>query len=75
MARVVDTFRPNRNSVVINSKDGKMENSNASEMVMVTIRITMEMEMLAIIKISKIVSGSGIIRNMTMTTTIRAMLF
>ena len=75
MDRVVDTFRPNRNRVVISSRDGKMENSSASEMVIVTIKITMDREMLIIIRISSKLSCTGIIRNMTMTTTISAMLF
>ena len=75
MDRVVDTFRPRRNRVVISSKEGKMENSNASEIVMVTIRITMDREILMIIRISSKLSSKGTIRNMTMTTTMRAMLF
>ena len=52
-----------------------MENSNASEIVMVTIRITMDREILMIIRISSKLSSKGTIRNMTMTTTMRAMLF
>ena len=75
MERVVDTFSPRRNRVVIRSREGKMEKSSASEMVMVIIRITMDREMLIMIRTSSRAGCRGMIRNMTMTTTMRAMLF
>ena len=75
MRRVVDTFNPNRNSVVMSSRDGKMENSRASEMVMVIIKIRMDNEILTTSSTSRRLLGSGMMRNRTMTTTRRAMLF
>ena len=72
---MLETFSPSRNRVVISSREGKMENSSASEMVMVIIRITMDREILIIISTSSRAGARGIIRNMTMTTTMRAMLF
>ncbi len=56
ISRVEDTFSPNRNSVVTSKSEGKMENSNASEMFMVISRITMDSEMLTINRTS-IITG------------------
>ena len=75
ICRVVETFSPKRNSVVISSSEGKMENSCASAMVMVIIRIRMDREMLMIKSRSSRKGGMGITRKRTMTTTKRAMLF
>ena len=69
ISRVEDTFSPNRNSVVTSSSDGKMENSSASAMFMVISRITMDSEMLMMIRTSISCVGSGRIRNRTITTT------
>lgn len=50
-----------------------MENSSASPMFMVIIRIIMDREMLMMISTSSINVGSGITKNNTMTTTINDM--
>ena len=68
---MVETFSPSRNSVVISSSDGKIENSNASEMFMVIIRIMMDSPMFTTSKISSRGTGRGMIKNRTMTTTAR----
>ena len=72
--RVEDTFIPSRNRVVINSREGKMEKSNASAMFMVIIRIMMDSPMFTTSRISRIMGLRGMNRNMTTTTTNRAML-
>ena len=58
---------------MINSSDGKMENSSVSLMFMVIIKIRMDMEMLRMISTSSMKAGRGITRNNTMTTTISDM--
>ena len=58
---------------MINSSDGKMENSSVSLMFMVIIKIKMDMEMLRMISTSSMKAGRGITRNNTMTTTISDM--
>lgn len=68
-----ETFNPSRNSVVMSSSEGKMENSSGSEMLMVIIRIMMDNEMFKMISTSSTGAGSGITRNSTMTTTISDM--
>ena len=73
ISRVEETFNPNRNSVVTSSSEGKMENSNGSEMLMVIMRIIMDREIFRIIRTSSTGAGSGITRNNTMTTTISDM--
>ena len=67
--RVLDTFIPSRNRVVMSSREGKMENSSASEIFIVIIRIMTDSPMLMMSRMSKICGGSGINRNMTTTTT------
>ena len=69
ISRVEDTLSPRRNNVVMSSREGKMENCNASEMFMVMSRIIMEMEMLTMIRTSSSAGGSGMIKNSTITTT------
>ena len=71
--RVEDTFNPSRNRVVMSSREGKMENSSASEMLMVIIRIMMDREMFTTISTSNTGADSGITRKRTMTTTISDM--
>ena len=70
ICRVVDTFKPSRNRVVISSSEGNMENSSASEIFMVIIRIKMDNPMLTTSKTSISQVGRGMIRNKTMITTI-----
>ena len=69
MSRVDDTFSPIRSRVVTSSSEGKMENSRASRMVMVIIRIMIDREMFRMIITSSIAGGSGMMRNSTITTT------
>ena len=75
MARVVDTFSPNRNSVVISSRDGKIEKSRASATVMVITRINMDREMLTTSSTSSRIVGRGTTINRTTMTTASAMPF
>ena len=67
--RVEDTLRPRRNRVVISSREGKIENSSASEMLMVIIRIMMDSAMFSTIRTSSACLGSGTTRKRTMITT------
>ena len=64
-----DTFNPSRNSVVTSSRDGNIENSNASEIFIVISKITMDKEILTMIRTSSRNVGSGKIRKSTITTT------
>ena len=66
---VVDTLIPRRNKVVISSRDGKMENSKASRIVMVIIKIIMERDIFRIIATSTNAAGRGIINSRTMVST------
>ena len=75
MARVVDTFSPSRNSVVISSRDGKIEKSRASATVMVITRINMDREMLTTSSTSSRIVGRGTTINRTTMTTASAMPF
>ncbi len=60
---------PRRNSVVTSKRDGKMENSKASLMVMVMIRIISDKDMLMMIATSTIAAGSGMISNSIIVST------
>jgi len=68
---VEETFMPRRNRVVMSSREGKMENSRASDIFMVISRIITERAMLMTRRTSSIKVGRGKIRNSTTTTTNR----
>ena len=55
--------------MVTSSRDGNIENSSASEIFMVIIRIIIAKPILTISKKSSRKVGSGMIKNKTMTTT------
>ena len=69
MFLVVETLIPRRNKVVTSKRDGNMENSRASLMVMVMIRIISERDILRIMATSTMASGSGMINNRIMVST------
>ena len=66
---VEETLRARRNSVVISSRDGKMENSSASLIFMLISRIMIARDIFNII-ITSIKNGlNGTIKSSTMATT------
>ena len=60
--------------MVISRRDGKIENSRASEMFMVIIRIMTDSPMFTTSRRSSSCVGRGMIKNRTMTTTARDMM-
>jgi len=66
---VVDTLIPSLNSVVISSREGKIENSKGSRMVMVITKIIMDKDIFSIIATSTKGAGSGIINNNMIVST------
>ena len=75
ICRVVEIFSPNRNRVVISSRDGKMEKSSASATVMVMTRMSMDREMLTTSRMSSSWVGRGTTIKRTIMTTASAMAF
>ncbi len=69
MFLVVETLIPKRNKVVTSKRDGNMENSKASLMVMVMIRIISDSDMLMMIATSTIAAGSGMINSRIIVST------
>ena len=68
---VVETLMPRRNSVVISKREGNMENSSGSRMVMVITRIIMESDIFNMIATSTSPAGRGMIKsNMIVITNI-----
>jgi len=65
---VVDTLIPSLNRVVINSRDGKMENSSGSRIVIVVTRIIMDRDIFIIIATSTTPAGSRIINSSMMAS-------
>ena len=66
---VEETLMPSRNKVVINNREGNMENSSGSRIFMLTSRIIREMEIFITIKTSSKNGLSGIINSSTITMT------
>ena len=69
MFLVVETLIPSLNRVVTSSRDGKMENSRGSRMVMVVTRIIMERDIFNIIATSTRPAGSGMINSSMIIST------
>ena len=69
MFLVVDTLMPRRKRVVTSKRDGNMENSKGSRIVMVMIKIIIERDMLIMIATSTKAAGSGMINNRIIVST------
>ncbi len=67
--RVVETLMPRRKRVVISRRDGKIDNSRGSRIVMVVTRIIMERAIFNMIATSTNPAGSGIINKSMMVST------
>ena len=69
MFRVVETLMPSLKRVVTRRRDGKIESSRGSRIVMVDTRIIMERAIFNMIATSTIPAGSGIINKSMMVST------
>ena len=69
MFLVVETLIPSRKRVVIKSREGKIDSSRGSRIVMVITRIIMEIAILITIATSTRAGGNGIIKSNMITST------